>query len=51
MDINKDLSQKALKIKEGVYYTGAFDPGLKIFDIVIPTEHGTTYNSYFIQGS
>ncbi|MCL4428046.1 MAG: FprA family A-type flavoprotein [Deltaproteobacteria bacterium] len=51
MDNNKDLFQKALEIKDGVYYTGAFDPDLRVFDIVIPTVHGTTYNSYFIQGS
>ncbi len=53
MDTGNDkyLSQKAVKIKDGVFYTGAFDPGLRIFDIVIPTANGTTYNSYFIQGS
>ncbi|MHB8231274.1 MAG: FprA family A-type flavoprotein [bacterium] len=51
MDNNSYLSQKALPIKDGVFYTGAFDPDLRIFDIVIPTEHGTTYNSYFIQGA
>jgi len=27
------------------------DPGLAIFDIVIPTEHGTTYNSYLVKGT
>ncbi|MHB1665208.1 MAG: FprA family A-type flavoprotein [bacterium] len=47
---NTKNTNKAIKIKEGVYYVGAFDPDLKIFDIVVPTEHGTTYNSYFIQG-
>jgi len=35
----------------GVFWVGAKDPGLKIFDIVIPTEHGTTYNSYLVRGS
>ncbi len=51
MDNNDVLSQKAVKIKDGVYYTGAFDPDLRVFDIVIPTSNGTSYNSYFIQGS
>lgn len=51
MESKNGFSQKALPIKDGVFYTGAFDPDLKIFDIVIPTEHGTTYNSYFIQGA
>ncbi len=34
-----------------VYWVGAKDPGLKIFDIVIPTEFGTTYNAYLVRGS
>ena len=51
IDNNNYLSQNALKIKDGVFYTGAFDPDLRVFDIVIPTANGTTYNSYFIQGS
>lgn len=51
-DINaSDLSQKAVAIKDGVFYVGAADPELRVFDIVIPTENGTTYNSYFIQGT
>lgn len=41
----------AIKIKENIHWVGVFDPELEIFDIVIPTEHGTTYNSYLIQGT
>ncbi|KAA0258043.1 FprA family A-type flavoprotein [Deferribacter autotrophicus] len=41
----------AVKIKENIYWVGVFDPELEIFDIVIPTEHGTTYNSYLVIGS
>jgi flavorubredoxin len=41
----------ALTIAPGVHWVGAKDPGLEIFDIVIPTEHGTTYNAYLVQGS
>jgi flavorubredoxin len=33
-----------------VYYVGVNDPGLTVFDIVIPTEYGTTYNSYLVKG-
>ena len=39
-----------LMIKEGVYWIGALDPNLVVFDIVVPTEHGTTYNSYLVRG-
>lgn len=38
------------KIAEGVHWVGVSDPGLKIFDIIMPLEKGTTYNSYLIQG-
>ncbi len=51
MDDNSIASQKAVAIKDGVFYTGALDPDLRVFDIVVPTNNGTTYNSYFIQGS
>ncbi len=37
-------------IKDGVYWIGALDPGLVVFDIVIPTKHGTTYNAYLVRG-
>ncbi len=34
-----------------VYAVGVKDPGLTVFDIVIPTEYGTTYNSYLVKGA
>jgi len=37
------------KMAEGVHWVGALDPDLKIFDIIMPVENGTTYNSYLIQ--
>ncbi len=37
-------------IKDGVYWIGALDPGLVVFDIVIPTKYGTTYNAYLVRG-
>jgi NADH oxidase (H2O-forming) len=41
----------AVKISEGVHWVGALDPELRVFDIIMKTEHGTTYNAYLIQGS
>ncbi|MFZ3131171.1 MAG: MBL fold metallo-hydrolase, partial [Desulfosporosinus sp.] len=41
---------EAVKIKEDVYLVGVQDPDLKIFDIVMTTEFGTTYNAYLIKG-
>jgi flavorubredoxin len=34
-----------------IHYVGVNDPGLTHFDIVIPTECGTTYNSYLVKGA
>lgn len=42
---------KTLKLKEGLFWTGVLDPQLRVFDIIMNTEFGTTYNSYLLQGS
>jgi flavorubredoxin len=39
------------KITEDFYWIGALDPDLKVFDIVMETEFGTTYNSYVLRGA
>lgn len=41
---------KPFEIKPGLYWTGALHPDLAIFDDLLPTEKGTTYNSYLICG-
>ncbi|MEW6050870.1 MAG: FprA family A-type flavoprotein [Candidatus Zixiibacteriota bacterium] len=40
----------SVSIAEDVYWVGVNDPGLRLFDIIMPTEFGTTYNSYLIKG-
>ncbi len=37
------------EIKKDVYYTGVVDKELEVFDIIMDTEFGTTYNSYIIK--
>ena len=39
-----------LKIKDNIYWVGALDPEMRIFDLIFKTENGTTYNSYLIKG-
>ncbi len=39
----------AVKIKENFYWVGALDPNLRVFDVVMMTEYGTTYNSYILK--
>jgi flavorubredoxin len=38
-----------LKIKDNIYWVGALDPEMRIFDLIFKTDHGTTYNSYLIK--
>jgi flavorubredoxin len=40
--------KKPLEVSENVFWVGALDPDLKSFDLVMPLEKGTTYNSYLI---
>lgn len=42
---------KTLKLKDGLYWNGVLDPELRVFDIIMMTEFGTTYNSYILKGS
>ena len=39
------------KISDAVSYVGILNPILRIFDVVMKTEYGTTYNSYVVRGS
>lgn len=41
---------KKRKIREGVYCVGAVDWDRRLFDSLIPTPEGTSYNSYLIVG-
>ncbi len=42
---------KPLNVTNDVYWVGALDKDLRVFDIVMTTEYGTSYNSYIIKGS
>lgn len=37
------------KIKDNIYWVGVNDSELRIFDIIMETKKGTTYNSYIIE--
>lgn len=39
------------KIIEDVYSVGVLNPNLRVFDIVMETQYGTSYNSYIVKGS
>ncbi len=39
-----------VKIADGVHWVGALDPQLRVFDIIMKADHGTSYNAYLITG-
>ncbi|MDE5858985.1 MAG: MBL fold metallo-hydrolase, partial [Oscillospiraceae bacterium] len=39
-----------MQLKDNIYYVGAINPNLRVFDIIMQTDYGTTYNSYLIRG-
>lgn len=40
---------KSIKLREDFYWTGIIDDKLRVFDIIMYTEFGTTYNSYVMK--
>lgn len=40
----------ATKIIDGVFSVGTLNPAMRIFDVVMKTEYGTSYNSYIVRG-
>ena len=40
---------ESLKLAENVYWLGVQDHNLEVFDVVMETKYGTSYNSYFVK--
>ena len=40
---------KTLQLKQDLYWAGILDKDLRVFDIIMYTEFGTTYNSYILK--
>ena len=40
-----------LKVRDDIFWVGALDFDIRVFDVVMYTEYGTTYNSYVVKGS
>lgn len=40
----------AVKITEGIYSVGIQNPNMRVFDIIMTTDSGTSYNSYLVRG-
>lgn len=42
---------KTKKLTDDLFWVGNLDPDLRVFDIIMMTEFGTSYNSYVLKGS
>lgn len=40
-----------LQLKENLFYVGVQDAALRVFDIIMNTPYGTSYNAYVLKGS
>eukprot|EP00727_Mastigamoeba_balamuthi_P014849 m51a1_g9990 putative rubredoxin flavodoxin oxidoreductase (906) ;mRNA; f:39478-42836 len=45
------MPASAVEIKKDLYWVGALDPNLRVFDIVMMTPFGTSYNCYLLRGT
>ncbi len=39
-----------MKLSDHVYFIGVQNPSLRVFDIIMKTDYGTSYNSYLVKG-
>lgn len=39
-----------MMLKDNIYYVGVINPNLRVFDIIMKTEYGTTYNAFLVKG-
>ena len=42
---------ESFKLTDSLSWTGVLDKNLRVFDIIMYTEFGSTYNSYVLKGS
>ncbi len=45
------MQKNTFKLTEGIYWVGVNDPTLRVFDITMYTQFGSTYNAYLLIGS
>ncbi|MDD5601564.1 MAG: FprA family A-type flavoprotein [Candidatus Izemoplasmatales bacterium] len=45
------MTYPPIKLTKHVFFVGVKDPDLRVFDIIMETKFGTTYNAYLVKGS
>lgn len=38
------------ELKNNIFYAGVKDPTMRVFDVIMKTEYGSTYNAYIVRG-
>ncbi len=41
---------RSIALASNTHWVGVLNPTLRVFDVFMPTAHGTTYNAYLVQG-
>ncbi len=44
------MSETPVALAAGVHWIGALDPQLRVFDVILKTANGTSYNAYCVRG-
>ena len=44
------MHDEPVALAPGVFWIGALDPQLRVFDVILKTANGTTYNAYCVRG-
>ncbi len=44
------MSETPVSLAPDVYWIGALDPQLRVFDVILKTANGTSYNAYCVRG-
>ncbi|MEW5788968.1 MAG: FprA family A-type flavoprotein [Pseudomonadota bacterium] len=44
------MSDGPVELAPGVHWLGALDPHLRVFDVILKTANGTSYNAYCVRG-
>ncbi len=45
------MSKTPVEVKKDLFWIGMIDKDLRVFDVIMRTEYGTSYNSYLLKGS
>lgn len=51
-DMQANLEQlKTLELKKDLFWVGSLDPDLRVFDVIMYSKYGTSYNSFILKGT